>query len=348
MARQMEFLNWRGTARREGLKGKFVVPPFSVLDARSGYWQDRKREWIALGIRGEEGRVGGNNVNHYSLKAPGDTFNSGKPGDLNKQYGGICGSGEGIGWREEYEDGNCWRGSGTSVLDPVLGEIMVRWFAPGGGSVLDPFAGESTKGIVSEFLGYSYTGIELRQEQVDANERQAAVVGVSPRWICGDSARLTELLGKVDDGFDFIFTSPPYYDLEVYSDKDGDGSAKETYAEFLSWYRFIFSQAIKYLKDDRFLVVKVGEIRERDGNGGAYRNFVGDNISIFKELGLHYYNDIVLVTSCGSLQIRVGAQFSKSRKIGKCHQNILVFWKGDPRNISKHFSENVLPEGIVL
>jgi hypothetical protein len=32
------------------------VPPFSVLDARQGYWQDRKRAWIALGIKSELGR----------------------------------------------------------------------------------------------------------------------------------------------------------------------------------------------------------------------------------------------------------------------------------------------------
>jgi len=35
---------------------RFMVPPFSVLDARGGWWQDRKRAWIALGIEGELGR----------------------------------------------------------------------------------------------------------------------------------------------------------------------------------------------------------------------------------------------------------------------------------------------------
>ena len=32
------------------------MPPFSVLDARQGYWQDRKRAWLALGIQSELGR----------------------------------------------------------------------------------------------------------------------------------------------------------------------------------------------------------------------------------------------------------------------------------------------------
>jgi len=42
------------------LRERFGCPPFSVFDARQGYWQDRKREWIALGLRGHLGR--GENV----------------------------------------------------------------------------------------------------------------------------------------------------------------------------------------------------------------------------------------------------------------------------------------------
>ena len=38
------------------LAAKFGVPPFPVLDARGGWWQDRKRAWLALGIRSEIGR----------------------------------------------------------------------------------------------------------------------------------------------------------------------------------------------------------------------------------------------------------------------------------------------------
>ena len=41
------------------LAERFGVPPFSVLDARQGYWQDRKRAWLAMGIQSELGRGGG-------------------------------------------------------------------------------------------------------------------------------------------------------------------------------------------------------------------------------------------------------------------------------------------------
>lgn len=46
------------------LAERFGVPPFSVLDARQGYWQERKRAWIALGIKSELGR---GNDNHDAI-----------------------------------------------------------------------------------------------------------------------------------------------------------------------------------------------------------------------------------------------------------------------------------------
>ena len=38
------------------LAERFGIPPFSVLNAREGWWQDRKRAWLALGISSELGR----------------------------------------------------------------------------------------------------------------------------------------------------------------------------------------------------------------------------------------------------------------------------------------------------
>ena len=41
---------------RRTLAERFGVPPFSVLNAREGPWQERKRAWLALGIQSELGR----------------------------------------------------------------------------------------------------------------------------------------------------------------------------------------------------------------------------------------------------------------------------------------------------
>ena len=41
------------------------------------------------------------------------------------------------------------------------------------------------------------------------------------------------------------------------------------------------------------------------------------------------------MTAVGSLPIRVGKQFESGRKLGKTHQNVLVFVKGDPRKATQ-------------
>ena len=38
------------------LSDRFLIPPFSVLNAREGWWQNRKRFWLNLGIKSELGR----------------------------------------------------------------------------------------------------------------------------------------------------------------------------------------------------------------------------------------------------------------------------------------------------
>ncbi|HUC30025.1 MAG TPA: hypothetical protein VMR80_10590 [Candidatus Acidoferrum sp.] len=278
---------------RGELAVRFGAPPFSVLDARQGYWQERKRAWETLGIKGEDGRPEQTN----------STFGFGMP--LPR----------------------------TSVCDPVLCEIMYRWFAPKRGRILDPFAGGSTRGIVAAHLGYDYTGIEIRAEQVAANRKQAKKIGVAASWICGDSAKLSN---HVRRRYDLIFTSPPYYDLEVYGDNKKDGSTLRSYPQFMAWYEGVFRQAVGRLKENRFLIVKVGEIRDEQG---YYRNFVGDNVSCFMRLGLHFYNEAILVTPAGSLPLRVAeAQFTHYRKLGKGHQNVLIFYKGQ--------NHRAIPDGL--
>ena len=38
------------------LSDRFMIPPFTVLNAREGWWQNRKKAWLALGIKSELGR----------------------------------------------------------------------------------------------------------------------------------------------------------------------------------------------------------------------------------------------------------------------------------------------------
>lgn len=276
------------------LARKFTVPPFSVLNARDGAWQDRKRAWISLGIKSEVGRDA--RLNGFSAQC-------------------IEKSG---GWTEANQ--------GTSIFDPVLAELAYSWFCPPKGTILDPFAGGSVRGIIASLLGYRYTGIDLRAEQIEANREQAKAICSDPLpvWIEADSRNL----GSIEiTPADFVFSCPPYADLERYSDDPRDLSTLD-YPAFREAYRAVIAAALSRLKQGRFACFVVGDIRDP---AGIYRNFTGDTIAAFEAAGARYYNEAILVTVCGSLPIRVGKQFAAGRKLGKTHQNVLVFCKGDPR-----------------
>lgn len=222
--------------------------------------------------------------------------------------------------------------TGTSIFDPVLCEVAYRWFCPPGGLVLDPFAGGSVRGIVAAKCGRRYIGVDLSERQVTANRAQAEAICVAvdemPLWAIGDAADL----GKLDTGAaDFVFSCPPYGDLEVYSDDPADISTMPHEA-FMAAYRTIVAAAVNKLKADRFACFVVGDFRDKKG---FYRNFPGETVEAFKAAGAELYNSAILVTAVGSLPIRAGKQFSSSRKLGTTHQHCLVFCNGDPRRATE-------------
>lgn len=99
------------------------------------------------------------------------------------------------------------------------------------------------------------------------------------------------------------------------------------YPEFLETYRTIIAEGVDRLKDDRFAAFVVSEVRD---DAGYYRGFVSDTVQAFEDAGMHLYNDAVLVNTPGTLPVRVRNYFEKGRKLGRMHQNVLVFYQGDP------------------
>lgn len=216
--------------------------------------------------------------------------------------------------------------NGVSIFDPALCEVIYRWFCPDGGEILDPFAGGSVRGIVANYLGYKYTGIDIRKEQIDSNRDQAfeiLTVTNQPQWYVGDSNDvLYDFSGKKQ--FDFLFSCPPYGDLEKYSDLPGDISNMK-YSDFLKAYYSIIRKSCMLLKSGSYACFVVGEIRDKYGN---YVGFIPDTIKGFLESGyeMKYYNEAVLLNAIGSACIRADGNM-KNKKLVKVHQNILVFKK---------------------
>jgi hypothetical protein len=279
---------------------EFGMPPFSTLDRRQGNWQDRKRRWLSLGIQSEVGR---DDALIYQRPSEGSADVSRKIYDLSQ---------------------------GTSVFDPVVAECAVRWYSARGGLVLDPFAGGSVRGIVSSVLGRHYVGVDLRHEQIAANRDQRGIADPEypPRWLLGDSRHLSDLVrvSQVEPA-DLVFSCPPYFDLEQYSDDPSDLSGM-SWEAFCAAYWEIIAAACQHLRDDRFAVWVIGDVRDKKG---ILRGLVPETIAAFQAAGLQYYNSAITIDPIGTGAIVAGRRFRASRKLVTMHQHFLVFVKGDPK-----------------
>jgi hypothetical protein len=321
----------------QSLQERFIVPPFSILDTRQGYWQERKKLWHSLGFDSQETRE--------------DVELISKTGQAPAVYELRNKMRETLGREPEWDEileyakkKGLHIYEGASIFDPVLAEICYTWFCPKDASILDPFAGGSVRGIVASVLKYLYTGIDLRSDQVTANWEQAKKVcpiETLPNWIIGDSNKVLDT-GILLPAYDFVFSCPPYHDLEKYSDDPADLS-NMSYEQFKDIYTSIIAKSVAKLKDNRFACFVVGDIRDKQG---FYKCFVPDTIKAFEDAGAHYYNEIILVNVAGSLPTRIGRQFGSYRKVGKMHQNVLVFYKGDPKKIKDEFPEIKVSEAL--
>ena len=119
-----------------------------------------------------------------------------------------------------------------------------------------------------------------------------------------------------------------------YSDLDNDASNQGTYDEFLVILSNAYRDALACLKDNRFAVIVVGDVRDK--KTGFYRNFIDDMKRIFRDNGAALYNELILIETGASTAL-LAARYMGSRKVVKMHQNILVFYKGNPKDIAKHF-----------
>ena len=105
---------------------------------------------------------------------------------------------------------------------------------------------------------------------------------------------------------------------------------------FIGAFRTAIKAASKRLHNNRFAAIVVGDFRDRDG---LYRGFVQDTVRACADAELLLYNEAVLVTPGGSLPLRTRGGFEASRKLGKGHQNVLVFVKGDPKKARKELGD---------
>ena len=285
----------------DSLVSKYGAPPFSVLDARQQYWMERKDYWHSFGIKSEKGR----------------------DNDLVFGY-------------QDYDSQEYLKQKskhGSSIFDPVLAEIIYKWFSQKGDHVLDPFAGGSVRGIIAAALGRQYYGVDLSKRQVEENEKQLKDTTIpksrmrfEPVWLHGNSLNISKFFKTK---FNLLASCPPYFNLEQYTDDPQDLS-NLAWPQFLAQYYSIIKKSCELLKDNSFAVFVVGDVRDKQG---FYRNLVWHTVQAFEKAGLGLYNQLILLTPLGTAPMRAPPIFIKKRKVVLVHQYVLVFYKGNVNKI---------------
>ena len=268
------------------LKDDFVVPPFSVLDLKTKEAQNSKAVYHSR-------------------------FDSG----LGRDQEGL---------NTHAIAGTMVRG--ISVFHPLVCRFGYENYTNEGDMILDPFCGGSVRGIMAGETGRGYVGFDLRQEQIDENEKQARTTEwsngkVKPKWVCSDSIDIDRHLSG-DFEADLIFTSPPYsMGLEHYSDKEEDlnnlslDGFKDKYAE-------IIRKSLKYLKKDGWSIWIVSDARDKDGFYWGLDSFT---TKIHEEEGWGLWNTIIELDPLGNAPQRARGLFDSTRKVVRVHQVILIF-----------------------
>lgn len=277
-----------------GLERKFIIPPFSIIDLSKKIMVDKSNEW------------------KEKIKDDGTSRGNSQLYAKNLDVMPL-----------------------NSIMNPALCEVINRWFLPVSNkkyNTFDCFSGDTAFGFVSSSLGNKFTGIELREQQVTFNQGRVDEYNLDAHYIQDDGQNVRKHIA--DESQDLLFSCPPYFDLEKYSDDPKDASNQDSYEDFIKILDNAFSNAVKCLKNGRFACIVVGNVRDKKG---YYYDLVGDIVRIFEKAGMHYYNEIIIKTPIGTAAMRASV-IMRNRKVVKTHQNMLVFYKGDkPENIGKEF-----------
>lgn len=143
-----------------------------------------------------------------------------------------------------------------------------------------------------------------------------------------DSRTLSKYVKK--ESIDFVVTSPPYWNLRNYGYDEQIGF-KQTYEEYLSDMKKVFTECYKILKQGRYIAINVGTVVSNEG----MKFLCGDFLRICEEIGFTFRKDIIWHKPRGTTKWQRGAtQFSQNPyplmfNTNINHEFILIFQKGD-------------------
>ncbi len=224
----------------------------------------------------------------------------------------------------------------------LVTRLLECFMAPGDRMVLDPFAGSGSTMVAAEAFGAQGIGFEVypryiqlarhRLDRTDLFDQAHTPTSV----IHLDSAlNLGEYLSQ--NSIDFVFTSPPYWDVlsrrrsadlrvaRKYGEATADLGRQIDYEDFLTSLAAVFEQVRHVLKPNKYCVVNVMDLRKAN----RFFPLHADLASRMEKVGFEW-DDLIIWDRRHEYNNMRPLGFPAVFRVNKAHEFLLIFKNRKP------------------
>ncbi len=214
----------------------------------------------------------------------------------------------------------------TSYFNPKLCRMIYSSYCPKNGKIFDPFC-SVVRPYVAKLLDFNYVGCEVRTEEyikIKDVLNYNSLFETNKVDVLNMDCREFEH----DDKFDLIFTCPPYWNLETYSDQNNDMSNISNYSDFLEEMSRVYEKCSSLMHEDSYCCFVVADFRDYSEGRKLINRlvpFVSDMIGCGEDSGLVLYDKVIIKKPLGTAPSRL--KLWNNRKTVRIHEELLVFRK---------------------
>lgn len=172
----------------------------------------------------------------------------------------------------------------ATAFSPAISKLLYQSLLPEGGTVFDPFAGWGDRAIGAICCSQvtKYVGVDCNPLLRDGYDQ---IQKINPKVVL-HTCSISKF--KTDMQFDLVFTSPPFWDFEIYNPDDPDQSIVgfKTYRE---WWNKFFVPLLIQLKS---MTKKGGYICLYVGTTYRTKSMVDDIYNALSSMGCKYIQRI--------------------------------------------------------
>ncbi len=216
-----------------------------------------------------------------------------------------------------------------SILPYDFAERVLKFYMDNNDKIfLNPCMGDMASMTLAyhknkSFIGYDPSEVNFKINQ----ELKEKLLGLSKQQLLVEKdveiniyKKSSETMEEIKTNFvDFIFFSPPYWDLEYYGNEDEQLGYKKSYPNFLEGLFKIISECYRVLRPGKFITININDFRKDK----KFYDYHVDVINLMNKAGFQRW-DIIIIRwpSC------VGQAFATQvfgRKVSaKTHEYLIV------------------------